>query len=147
MLLEIIGILAFLIALVVGFKLLHWVMQFLNEQDLIHESLLPYIAFLLLFAGIVIGINLLGKALKKVLDMTFFGTFDNLAGAIIGLFKWALGISVLIWLLSSLEVQLPPDSLTGSRVYPLLQPFAPKVFNTLGEVLPTAESFLQQVQN
>ena len=147
MLLEIIGILAFLIALVVGFKLLHWAMHLLNEQDVINESLLPYIAFLLLFAAIVIGINLLGKALKKVLDMTFFGTFDNLAGAIIGLFKWALGISVLIWLLSSLEVQLPPDSLTGSRVYPLLQPFAPKVFDTLGEVLPTAESLLQQVQN
>lgn len=140
MLLEIIGILAFFVALAVGFMLLNWAMGLLNTHIQISDSLLPYVAFLLLFAAIVIGINLLGKALKKVLDMTFFGTFDCLAGAIIGLFKWALAISVLIWILNTLEVDLPPHSLSGSRVYPLLQPFAPIVFNTLGEVLPSAEN-------
>ncbi len=146
MLLEIIGILAFFVALIVGFKLLHWAVELLKDQEFIDENLLPYVAFLLLFAAIVIGFNLMGKALKKVLDMTFFGTFDSLAGAIIGLFKWALAISVLIWLLTALEIQLPPDSLSGSRVYPILEPFAPLVFNTLGEVFPTAESLIRQVQ-
>lgn len=140
MLLEIIGILAFFIALVVGFKLLNWAMNLLNDQIQISDSLLPYVAFLLLFAAIVIGLNLLGKALKKVLDMTFFGTFDSLAGAIVGLFKWALAISALIWILNSLAIELPAESLIGSRIYPLLQPFAPIVFNALGDVLPTAET-------
>lgn len=146
MLLEIIGIIAFGVALVAGFKLLSWAMEILNTRISIDESLLPYIAFLLLFAAIVIGINLLGKALKKVLDMTFFGTFDSLAGAVIGLFKWALAISVLIWLLNTLEVQLPSEALAGSYVYPLLQPFAPQVFSTLGEVLPSAENLFHHVQ-
>lgn len=146
MLLEIIGIIAFGVALVAGFKLLSWAMEILHTRISIDESLLPYIAFLLLFAAIVIGINLLGKALKKVLDMTFFGTFDSLAGAIIGLFKWALAISVLIWLLNTLEVQLPSEALAGSYVYPLLQPFAPQVFSTLGEVLPSAENLFHHVQ-
>ena len=145
MLLEIIGILAFFIALVVGFKLLNWAMELLNSQINISESLLPYIAFLLLFAAIVIGITLLGKALKSILDMTFFGTFDSLAGAIIGLFKWALAISVLIWILNTLDVQLPSDSMANSQVYPLLQPFAPKVFGALGDVLPKAENLFKHV--
>ena len=144
MLLEIIGILAFFVALVTGFMLLNWAMDFLQTKIEISDSLLPYVAFLLLFAAIVIGINLLGKALKKVLDLTFFGTFDSLAGAIIGLFKWALAISFLIWMVNTLEIEIPSDSLSGSRVYPLLQPFAPIVFNTLSDVLPTAESFFQQ---
>lgn len=143
LLLEIIGILAFVIALVAGFKLLHWATKLLSEQVDISESLLPYIAFLLLFAAIVIGINLLGKALKKVLDMTFFGTFDNLAGALIGLFKWALAISTLIWLIDTLEVQLPSEAVADSFVYPLLQPFAPNVFSTIGDVLPSAQSLFQ----
>lgn len=146
MLLEIIGILAFIVALVAGFKLLHWGTSLLSEQINISESLLPYIAFLLLFAAIVIGINLLGKALKKVLDMTFFGTFDNLAGAIIGLFKWALAISIFIWLIDTLEVRLPSDTLADSYVYPLLQPFAPQVFSSLDDVLPTAQSLFHPVE-
>lgn len=145
MLLEVIGILAFFIAIVAGFKLLNWGMGLLNSQTNISDSLLPYIAFLLLFAAIVIGINLLGQALKKILDMTFFGTFDNLAGAIIGLFKWALAISMLIWILDTLEIQLPSDSLANSQVYPLLQPFAPKIFSALGDVLPTAENLFRHV--
>lgn len=147
LLLEIIGIIAFGVALVAGFKLLSWGIELINTHISIDESLLPYIAFLLLFAAIVIGINLLGKALKKVLDMTFFGTFDSLAGAIVGLFKWALAISVLIWLLNTLEVELPTEALAGSYVYPLLQPFAPQVFSTLGEVLPSTENLFQHVQS
>jgi membrane protein required for colicin V production len=146
LLLEVIGILAFFVALVAGFKLLHWAMKLLSEHVSISESFLPYAAFLLLFAAIVIGINLMGKALKRVLDMTFMGTFDNLAGAIIGLFKWALAISIFIWLIDSLKVDLPSDALADSYVYPLLQPFAPKVFSSLGDVLPTAQSLFQPVQ-
>ncbi len=146
LLLEVIGILAFFVALVAGFKLLHWAMQMLNEHVSINESFMPYIAFLLLFAAIVVGINLLGKALKKVLDMTFLGTFDNLAGAIVGLFKWALAISIFIWLIDTLEVKLPSNALADSFVYPLLQPFAPTVFSSLGDVLPTAQSLFQPVQ-
>ena len=146
LLLEIIGILAFFIALVAGFKLLNWAMNLLNDQIEISDSLLPYVAFLLLFAAIVIGINLLGKALKKILDMTFFGTFDCFAGAVIGLFKWALAISALIWIFTTLRIELPPESLSGSRIYPLLQPFAPIVFNTLGEVLPSAENLFHTVK-
>jgi membrane protein required for colicin V production len=143
LLLEIIGILAFFVALVAGFKLLHWAMEVLSTQINISESLLPYIAFLVLFAAIVIGINIMGRALKKILDMTFFGTFDNMAGAIIGLFKWALGISVLIWLLNTLEVELPSEALASSYTYGLLQPFAPQLFSTLGEVLPSTENLFQ----
>ena len=146
LLLEIIGILAFFIALVAGFKLLHWATKLLSEQIDISESFLPYAAFLLLFAAIVIGINLLGKALKRVLDMTFFGTFDNLAGAIAGLFKWALAISIFIWLIDTLEVRLPADALANSFVYPLLQPFAPSLFSSLGDVLPTAQSLFHPAQ-
>ena len=146
MLLEVIGILAFFVALVAGFKLLHWGTNLLSEQIDISESFLPYVAFLLLFAAIVIGINLLGKALKKVLDMTFFGTFDNLAGAIIGLFKWALAISIFIWLIDTLEVSLPSDAMADSFVYPLLQPFAPQVFSSLGDVLPSAQSLFHPIQ-
>lgn len=146
LLLEIIGILAFFIALFAGFRLLNWGMNMLNDQIQVSDSLLPYVAFLLLFAAIVIGINLLGKALKKVLDMTFFGTFDSLAGAVVGLFKWALAISALIWIFHTLEIELPADSLSGSRIYPILQPFAPTVFNSLGEVLPSADNLFHTVR-
>ncbi|WP_017730012.1 CvpA family protein [Nafulsella turpanensis] len=143
LLLEVIGIIALVVALIAGFQLLQWAMDLLGTQLDINESLLPYIAFLLLFAAIVVGINLLGKALKKILDMTFFGTFDNLIGAMVGLLKWALALSVLIWLINTLEVKLPAEAVADSFVYPVLEPFAPQVFGMMGDVLPAIQNLLQ----
>lgn len=143
LLLEIIGIIAFFVALIAGFQLLQWATDLLSTQVDISESLLPYIAFLLLFAAIVIGINLLGKALKKILDMTFFGTFDNFIGALVGLLKWALALSVLIWLFNTLEIRVPDEVMADSFVYPVLEPFAPQVFGWIEGVLPAVKSVFQ----
>ena len=143
LLLEIIGIIAFFVALIAGFQLLQWAMNLLSTQLDISESLLPYIAFLLLFAAIVIGINLLGRALKKILDMTFFGTFDNLIGALVGLMKWALALSVLIWLINTLEIKLPDEVVADSFVYAVLEPFAPQVFSMMGDIVPAVKSMFQ----
>lgn len=41
------------------------------------------------------------KALKKVIDFTFFGTVDNVIGALAGAFKWAFIVSMLFWVFDS----------------------------------------------
>ncbi len=141
LLLEVIGIVAFVIGIVVGLKLLQWSINWLSGYVDINESLLPYIAFFVLFVLVVVGINLIGNIASKALHLTFLGVVDSLLGAVAGLLKWALGISVLFWVASTMELNRPGGLLTQSWFFELLAPLAPAFFDLIGQALPAARRF------
>ena len=139
-------ILAFVLAVIGGFKLLHLGMAFLNAQFNIDGQWLPYLSFLIIFICIILIINLLGKFLKKILNMTLLGSVDNIAGAIVAVLKWSFGISVLFWLTNSFGIQ-PPDSWTNQSVlYPFLITWAPQLVEYFSFVVPFAEDLFQMVR-
>lgn len=143
---EVVSILAFILAIIGAFKLLQVGMDFIQENFQLSGKLLPYLTFILIFIAIVILVNLVGKSVKKMLDMTLLGSFDNLAGAIVGLFKWAFGISVLIWIFNYFQIN--PISTYGedSIVYPLVVSFAPMVVEYISVLLPFAKDLFSSVK-
>lgn len=141
LLLEIIGLLAFILAIIGGFKLLHWGVQILNQYMDSYSQFVPFIAFIFIFIGILILVNLLGKLLKRVIDMTIIGSLDNLGGALLGLAKWAFGLSVVILIFETLELQFMHNSAQGSFMYPIIAPVAPAVFDFFNDYFP----FLKQL--
>ncbi len=143
LLLEVVGILAFGLGILLSLKLLQWGQDLLTEHFQLDESLLPYIAFFILFALIVIGVNLLGTGIKKALHLSFLGTVDSLLGAALGIFKWALGISVIFWALKAMGVDDPGGTLADSYLFNLLQPLAPGFFELVGQAMPKAKEFFR----
>ena len=125
LLLEVIAIAAFILAIIGAFKLLHEGMAFLDQHFSISGQILPYLAFILIFILIIILVNMLGKWVKKVIDMTLLGSFDNFAGGIIGILKWAFALSILIWITTSFNVSLSEQWTSGSVIYPYVEVFAP----------------------
>lgn len=140
-LLELIGILAFIVGIIIGLEFLQWSIDWLAEYVDIHDSLVPYIAFFVLFVLVVVGINLIGNIVSKALHLTFLGVVDSLSGAVVGMLKWALGISVLFWVASTMELNRPGGLLTQSWFYELLAPLAPGFFDMIGQALPAARRF------
>jgi len=143
---EIVSILALILAVIGGFKLLHEGMGFLQDNFDLSGKLLPYISFLLIFVAIIVLVNLLGKAVKKMLDMTLLGGFDNLAGALIGIFKWAFGLSVLIWIFNYFEITLISQYSEEAVIYPIVTSFAPTIVNYISILLPFAGDLFYSVQ-
>ena len=141
LLLELIGIIAFIIGIVVGLKLLQWSIDWLSGYVDIHESLIPYVAFFVLFVLVVVGINIIGSAASKALHLTFLGVVDSMLGAVAGMLKWALGISLLFWVASTMELNSPGVLLSQSWFYELLAPLAPGFFDFIGQALPGARRF------
>ena len=146
LMMEVIAILAFILAIIGSFKLLHAGMDFLDRHFEISGKLLPYIAFIVIFIVIIILVNMLGKWIKKLLDMTLLGSFDNVAGAIIGILKWAFGISVLIWITISFDVNLSEKWSEGALLYPWVEAFAPKVVQWISSVFPFLEGLYDMVR-
>ena len=146
-LLEIVTIVAFIVAVIGGFKLLHWGMDMLDRHFDISGALLPYLAFILIFIAIIVLMNILGKVLKKVLDMTLLGAVDNLAGAILAVFKWSFGISVILWLSNSFGLTLPEGFTSGSLLYPYLLPLAPTIVEYSAVIMPFAQDLFDGIKN
>jgi membrane protein required for colicin V production len=143
---EIVSILAFVIAIIGSFKLLQVGMDVLRENFELSGKFLPYLTFIIIFIAIIIVVNLIGKAVKKVLDMTLLGSFDNLAGAIIGVFKWAFGLSVLLWIFNYFQINPIEEYAGNTVVYPFVVSFAPTVVEYISALIPFAKDLFTTVK-
>lgn len=146
-LLEVISIIAFFLAIVGGFKLLHLGVQFLDDHFQISGELLPYISFILIFIVIILLVNLLGKALKKIIDLTLLGSIDNLAGALLSMLKWAFGVSVILWLSNSFGIDPPEKWTVNSVLYPHVLRFAPLMVEYFSVIMPFAQDLFEIIKD
>lgn len=145
LLVEIVGLIAFVLAILVGIKFLPLGIGFLVEHFGQLSTFIPYAAFILLFIGTLLLINLLGKLLKKILDMTLLGKVDNLVGALVGILKWAFLLSLLLWLSASVGIHVPLDLREDTMIYPVIEGFAPMAVDRLGNFVPFIEGLIETV--
>jgi membrane protein required for colicin V production len=60
-------------------------------------------SYLIVFIIIVYGISVLGRALTKIISKASLGLFNKFLGALFGVFKWAILISVALFFLEKLN--------------------------------------------
>ncbi|HEU5145584.1 MAG TPA: CvpA family protein, partial [Chryseosolibacter sp.] len=108
----------------------------LGDQFNIDETILPYVAFAVVFIAILIGVRLLGKIIKISIDQTFLGRLDQVAGAALGTIKAVFLLSVSIWILDALDFDLPETWTSDSWLLPKIESFAPAVTMWLSNYIP-----------
>jgi membrane protein required for colicin V production len=135
-LMELFSFAALLLGVLGGFKLMGYAMVFLADQFEVNETILPYVAFAIVFVAILIGVRLLGKIIKLSIDKTFLGQVDQAAGAGLGLVKAAFLLSVTLWILDALDFDLPEKWTTDSWLLPRIESFAPQVTLWIGDYIP-----------
>ncbi len=138
LLVEVVAIIAFVIALIVGFKFLQFGIDLLAPyiSRELARKFLPWLGFSIIFFPVVFMINRMGFALRRSMKYSILGTFDSVAGAAVGIFTWVFGISVILWLFSFMNVKMPVNQARESFMYPLLRPVAPKVMDVATVWMP-----------
>jgi membrane protein required for colicin V production len=139
--LEIVSLAAFFIAIILGIKLLDVGVDFVSNYIEGYDHILPVIVFTILFIGIIILLNWIGKLLKKVLDMTLFGSIDDIIGAVLGVVKWALVLSIFFWIFSSFGGKFSAEVTSDSFLYDPVSSFAPNLFGIISSIFPFVEEF------
>jgi membrane protein required for colicin V production len=143
--LELISIFAFILAIIGGFKLLHVGMDYISRIWDGFGSFLPFVAFLVIFVLIILVVNTVGSILKKIIDWTPLGVVDNLAGAILGVVKWALGISIIFWVLSALD--LNSHVIEESTILPIADKTLAYVGDFIITIFPSFEDFINTLKD
>jgi len=143
--LEIIAIIAFVVATILGFKFLGWGLVLLKPYLGENNKLLTYFSFFIVFFPILFLINKIGSLLRKSFRYSLLGGFDSMAGALLGICTWAFGISVFLWLANAVNA-IPKSAKKETYIYPVVAPVAPKVISKLSEYLPLGSNLLIEIK-
>lgn len=126
---------ASLVALVAGiYGAIHfsnYAGDFLMEKVDWNEKTVNITAFAITFIVIVLLIALAGKALTKLADFAALGLLNKLLGAIFGLLKMAVILSVVFIIFDSINKSLPftdEEDLEESTLYEPVKTLIPSVF-------------------
>ena len=141
---ELFFLLALVLGIFVGFKLMGWGIEVLHREFNADTKFLPYISFAVIFLLVLALTIFMGKRLKNSLDDTFLGKADSLAGALLGFFKYAFCLSVVMWLATSLHIALPENWTTGSFLFPWVSKLAINVSGYLSHFIPFFKEIFKQ---
>lgn len=144
--LEVLGIIAIFAGIYGALKLLRFALELVIGYLPGYSSILPFLIFIILFILIIVAINILGRILKKFIDATVFGSFDNVAGAIAGFFMWSFLISLILWLLQQASITLPQEQIQKSHIYPFIVNIAPTIGGYLSSLFPFANSLIAEIK-
>lgn len=139
-------IVALILGLVLGFKLVHVAAQFLAPHIGDASGFLPIISFLLVFILIIIAVNFIGKMVKTLLDMTLLGGFDNIAGALLNLLKWSFMVGTVFWLLERGGIPIFQNHAEGSILYPKLVNASPLIIDFFSQFMPYASNLVDYIK-
>ncbi|WP_206512999.1 CvpA family protein [Larkinella soli] len=146
LLVEIVAVIAFIVAMIVGFKFLGFGIDLLAPYISMEMArrLLPWLGFSIIFFPTVFLINQIGFSLRRSLKYTILGTFDSVAGALVGIFTWIFGISVMLWLLTWMGIRMPPKHTQETYLYPIVVPVAPKVMDVTSAWIPVGTNWIRK---
>ncbi|UOQ75744.1 CvpA family protein [Hymenobacter sp. 5516J-16] len=110
-------------------------------------GLLPLVSFVLVFAAIGWGVHLLSGVIRTAVHLTPLGVLDSLGGAVSGVLKWVLGLSLLLHGVGMAGLQLiSPQLLADSQVLPVVREATPLALSIVSFVLPFAGTLLDKLR-
>lgn len=100
---EIAMILGLIIGVYLGFKFSGLIYKLLQEVIPDEGQLLNYLSFFIVFGAILLIFIFYARLMEAVLKITSLNLFNKIAGALFGLLKFALAISVIFWLIKPMQ--------------------------------------------
>lgn len=141
-LMEVISLLGIFLGVLAGFKLLGNAMIMLKTRFDINETILPYVAFGVVFLIIVLVVNLVGKLIKASIGKSFLGGIDQVFGALVGLVKGIFMLSVVLWILDSMNLEFLEKLGDQSKLLSAIAAVAPQITSWVGSVIPLFKDIL-----
>ncbi len=133
---EIASFIAFALGIWGGIKFSDFIAHKLTEQFDWHSTYLPIISFVIVFLAIIIAVFFVAKLVQKIIEGMALSALNKIAGAIVGFLKFALIISVFIFVIDAIEKSYPLISFKSkeeSLLYKPIGKIAPALIPSLSQ--------------
>lgn len=135
---------ALVAAIVVGLKFLDITSQWLSAYVEAGKTVLPLLAFALLFGATLFFLRWFAGFASKSLKQTLLGPIDQAGGALLGLFRTAFVLSSLLLGLDMLGIKISPGSGTEPVLLPVLREVSPVTLQVLAPLLPFLKKLIAE---
>jgi len=140
------SLLAFIIGLAAALKLSVIVSAYLQARAGDSGKWLPFLSFTIVFIAVVILVGLLGKLIKKTMQVAMLGWLDKLGGIILFIVINTIIFSIFLFFAAKLLL-IQPQTMEDSKVYPYVSQWGPKVIDNLGNIIPVFKDMFTQLQD
>lgn len=121
------------------------VADFLTNNLNIQTDYLSIISFIITFIGVVILVHFLGKLLEKIINMVALGFINKLFGAVFGILKAAILLSIIILILNHFNSKLiSEEKKESSFLYNPISDIAPLLWDKLQDMNINDEKFKEE---
>lgn len=134
LIIEVASLAALVIGLYVAFYFSDFAAEMLNDLFDLDQKYVAVIAFLMTFIVVLFLVLTLGKALEKVVKILLLGLLDKIAGAVFGILKGALILSILIFVINYFnfgDYLFKEEARTKSVFFEPVKSIAPALYSWL----------------
>lgn len=131
LIIEVASITALLLGIYGTIKFSGYTSALLLENSEIQDSYIPVISFAITFIAIVFGVHFIAKLVDKLVAAVALGFINRLFGAIFGIAKFALIISIILMIFEKIDKQagiIPKDIKASSMFYTPVRTISVSVF-------------------
>jgi membrane protein required for colicin V production len=100
---EIFMLIGLILGLYIAFKFSSLLNSWVSKIVSADSAVIPYMSFIIVFAAILLILILFAKLLENILKAVSLNALNQVAGAVLGIVKFALVMSVILWGFKSLE--------------------------------------------
>ncbi len=140
------SIVAYIIGIAAALKLSAIVAVHLQKNITISGKWLPVLSFALVFLVVVILVNWGGKLVEKTFEMAFLGWANRLAGVALYVILYTIILSVLLFYAEKINL-LAPATIHQSATYAYIKPWAPKIIDGFGSIIPVFKNSFTQLES
>jgi membrane protein required for colicin V production len=139
------SMIAFVVGLVAALKLSTVVAAYLDQSVNVSARWLPFLAFGLVFVGVVLLVRLLAALIQSTLELAMLGWANRIGGIVLYLVMYTMIFSVILFFAVQMKF-LDQSTLDESSTYPFIEPVGPFVVNGIGALLPWFRDMFTELQ-
>jgi membrane protein required for colicin V production len=131
---ELSSLVALILGIYMAINFSYFAAGLLTDNFEIGDNYLNIIAFIITFVAVIFGVFVVGKILEKIINIILLGFINKLAGGVFGIIKAAFLISVVLWIVNSLDPGqniIKEKSKQESYLYEHVESFAPTIIPKL----------------
>ena len=140
------SLLAILLGIFVSMRLSQALADWMLAHGYTSSGWAPVLAYLILFVGVLILVNLLARVIQKVAEGMMLGMANRIVGGILYALLAAIAWSAVLWL-GSQSGMFSAKMVAASVTFPYFSAFAPWLFQMVGSLVPSVKDTFSNLQH
>lgn len=129
------SVLGILLGILCALKFSQAFASWLLAKGYVTSGWVQIISYIILFAGVVILVNLLAKLLQKTVETLMLGLVNRLIGGLLYLMLGLVLWSSLLWIGAHMHI-ISKETIADSKTYSWFSNIAPWFFEQVGKLIP-----------